>query len=68
MFEKIEDEIKRTCSQCKDNEKCKKYECFVYRIIKILSSDVEITEIDIDEFFEPVNKNQISIFDIGDEQ
>ena len=68
MFEKIEQEIKRSCSQCKDNEQCRKYDCFVYRIIKIISSDVETTEIDIDEFFSPENKNQISIFELGDEK
>jgi hypothetical protein len=67
MFEKIEKEIEKCCYQCKDREQCKKYDCFVYRIIKIMSTDTEIVDIDIDEFFEPVNKNQISIFDIGDE-
>lgn len=68
MFEKIEQEINRSCFQCKDRNQCKKYDCVVYRIIKIISTDVEITDIDIDEFFEPTNKNQISIFDLGDEQ
>lgn len=68
MFDKIEQEIKRCCFHCKDNERCKEYECFVYRIIKIMSSDVEISNIDIDEFFEPENKDQISIFDLGDKQ
>lgn len=68
MFEKIENEINRCCSRCKDKEQCKKYDCFVYRIIKIMSTDVEITEINIDEFFEPENKDQISIFDLGDKQ
>lgn len=67
MFEKIEQEIKKCCFQCKNKDDCKKYDCFVYRIIKIMSTDVEISNVDIDEFFEPENKNQMSIFDLGDE-
>ena len=67
MFEKIEQEITKCCFQCKDRDQCKKYDCFVYRIIKIMSTDVEISNIDIDDFFEPENKNQISLFDLGDE-
>ena len=68
MFEKIETEINKECSRCKEKNCCKKYECFVYRMIKIMSTDTEITNIDIDEFFETENKNQISIFDVGDEE
>ena len=68
MFEKIEQEISKCCSLCDHKEQCKKYDCFIYRIIKIISTDVEISKIDIDEFFEPENKDQISIFDLGDEK
>lgn len=68
MIEKIEQEIEKSCFHCKDKENCKLYDCFVYRIIKIMSIDTEITDIDIDEFFEPINKNQISIFDLGEKK
>lgn len=67
MFEKIEQEINRCCFQCKDKGQCKKYNCFVYRIIKIMSTDIEISDINIDDFFESENKNQISIFDLEGE-
>lgn len=66
MFEKIDEEIRKCCLYCKYSNQCKKYDCFTYRIKKIISSDDEITEINIDDFFEPENKNQISLFEIGD--
>lgn len=62
MFEKIIQEIDRHCSEC--TGECKKYDCVIYRINQIITASIDITPVDIDEFFETENKNQMSMFDM----
>ena len=59
MFERIEQEIDLECSQC--DKQCAKHKCIVYRIKQIIDSDIEVSDIDIDQFFQ--KDNQISFFD-----
>lgn len=59
MFEQIEKEIKQHCSKCE--KVCEQDGCVLFRIKKLISVDVEITNIDIDKFFEA--DNQSSLFD-----
>ena len=59
MFESIEREIDLECSKCK--KQCAEHKCVVYRIKQIIYSDIEVSDIDIDRFFQ--KDNQISFFD-----
>lgn len=62
MFERILQEIDRHCAQCTGD--CKKYDCVIYRINQIITANIDVAVVDIDEFFETEKKNQISIFDV----
>ena len=62
MIEEIEKECERQCEGCNEKE-CKRNNCVIYRIKKIIEYDDEITTIDIDDFFEKTNKGQLNIFD-----
>ena len=64
MFEKIEREIENTCHKCKLKDSCIKENCSVYRIKQILNEEeIEVSKINIDDFFEREIKDQTSLFD-----
>lgn len=65
MFKKIEEEISKTCLECK--KECEKNNCPIYKIKLIVFSFVDNKEINIDDFFETSNENQITIYDINGE-
>lgn len=64
MFDDIEKELLRQCEDCKCKLDCKKDICVVYRILHIMTaSDIAVSKINIDDFFETGNKDQITIFE-----
>lgn len=69
MFQKIMDEISNHCQKCPENSVCMKGKCVVYRIKSCLHSVFDPSSVNIDDFFEPEDKSQISVFDLlgGDE-
>lgn len=69
MFQKITTEISNHCQICSENNECLKNDCVVFRIKKHLHSVFDPSKINIDDFFESEEENQISVFDLleGDE-
>jgi hypothetical protein len=66
MFQKTKDEINNHCNECQQNGHCSN-QCVVYRIRNILLSVFDPSKVNIDDFFEPEESSQISIFDdLGD--
>lgn len=65
MLSEIEDELMKTCNTCSYRDNCKKINCLAYRILKIITLDSEVTNINIDDFFQEDDKEQVSLFDIG---
>lgn len=49
MFEQILKELRAECSACK--KECTRYDCIVYRVKKLIQSDIEIDKFNIDDFF-----------------
>ena len=66
MFQKIENEIKKHCSACPHAEACLRRKCFAYRIKQLVLSTFNPSTINIDDFFEPPENSQISMFDFGE--
>ena len=69
VFQKIADEINNHCQTCPSQNECMKNKCVVYRIQSLLHSIFNPSKINIDDFFAPEEKIQISLFDLdcGDE-
>lgn len=63
MWDKINKEIQSHCSQCPRKEACFKNKCVVYRIKSLTLAIFDSSKINIDEFFEKENNNQVSLFD-----
>jgi hypothetical protein len=63
VFQKITTEIINHCQICSENNDCLKNDCVVYRIKNYLHSVFNPSRINIDDFFEPEEKNQITLFD-----
>lgn len=62
MFEEIEKELDGCCSRCK--KECEKWECPIYRIKGIITSEADVSDIDIDDFFEIQDERQMSLEDM----
>lgn len=61
-FEKICAEIQIQCRNC--NQECLLMKCLAYRIDRIISDrDQDIRNLDMEEFFEKGDDNQISLFE-----
>jgi hypothetical protein len=63
MFQKISDEINDHCQTCPAKSECLKNKCVVYRINSLLHSIFNPSKINIEDFFEPEEESQISLFD-----
>jgi hypothetical protein len=64
MFQKITDEVNNHCQSCPTKDECLKNKCVVYRIKSRLCSIFDPSKVNIDDFFDPEDRVQLSMFDL----